>query len=80
MGGNWAKNVETSMIHTLEMVKRLSLAEIISEITGKVWNHSEESSEDEEDGIHAYLECNLLAGEQWNPWELRLFNQHMLAH
>ena len=41
----------------------MSLAEVISEVTGKVWNHSdEESSEDEGNGIHAYL------GAQFFDW------------
>ena len=50
------KNIETPTIHTLKMVKRLSLAEVISEVSEKVQDRSdEESSEDEGDGINGYL-------------------------
>ena len=52
--GTWRENVETLKIHTLEMAKSLSFAEVISEATGEVWDHSDdESSKDEGKSIHA---------------------------
>ena len=42
-------------------LRDFSHAEVISEVTGKVWGRS------------------LSTGEQWDPWELRSFDQYMLA-
>ena len=72
------KNIETPTIHTLKMVKRLSLAEVISEVSEKVQDHSdEESSVDEGDGINGYLGALFFfTGEQWNSWKLWPFSQH----
>ena len=65
VGWNFEKNVETPMIHTPKMAKNFSLAEVITEVTGKVWGRSDkESSEDEGDGIHAYLGVQFSTGEQ----------------
>ena len=48
------------MILLLKWRRDFNLEEVISEVTGKVWDHSdEESSEDEGDGIYAYLGAQL---------------------
>ena len=60
--------------------KDFSLAEVTFEVTGKVWDCSnKESSEDEGDGIHAYLGMQFSTGEQLNPWDLQPFDQHTLV-
>ena len=43
-----------------------SLAEVISEVTGKVWDRSdEESNKDEGNGIHAYLGAQYFSSFSW---------------
>ena len=48
----------------LKWRRDFSLAKVISEVTGIVWDRSDkESSEDEGDGIHAYLGVQFLTGK-----------------
>ena len=43
-----------------------------------MWDRSdEESSEDQEDSLPG--SAFFFTEEQWNPWELQPFDQHMLA-
>ena len=59
--GNLEKKIETPTAHTREMVNDFSFAAVISEVTGKLWDRSDkESSEDERDSIHAYLEARFV--------------------
>ena len=55
--GNLAKKMLKHRRSTfLKWRRDFSLAEVTSDVTGKVWNYSdEESHEDEGDGTHAYL-------------------------
>ena len=79
-----AKDVEIPTIHTLEMAKRLESCR------GNFQGHRESLESLTKSQVRmmemafiVYMVHGnavfLLTGEQWNPWELQLFDPHTLA-